>query len=213
MVDTRRSNDSAERLLDAAGRLMHVHGYHGVGVAELCKAADVRPGSFYYHFPSKEDLAAAMILESWEAIRDKLFGEAFGDAAEDPFAGFDRYGELLEQNLQRMRSQHGVVVGCRFGNFAAETSPHHPIVAAATRQVFDAMSAVFTAVIEDGQHHGSIDPTADAALLAQLVMAQMEGLMVLAKAHDDPSKIRLIGEAVRHLIPSTTGDGAHPGSR
>jgi AcrR family transcriptional regulator len=40
-----------------------------LGVAEICKAARVPKGSFYYHFESKEALALAVIDEHCAARR------------------------------------------------------------------------------------------------------------------------------------------------
>ena len=193
--------DSAERLLDAADRLMYARGYQGVGVAELCREADVRPGSFYYYFESKEALAAAMIQRAWQRTSDTIFADAFSTGTTDPIAAMDRYAELLEQHLERLETVTGVVVGCRFGNFATETAPHHPLVGEATRQVFDDMATQFRCLVERGQQHGYIDADADADGLGRLLLAQMEGLMVLAKAHGDPSTIRLLGDAARRLLP------------
>lgn len=202
--------DAAERLLDAADRLMHARGYHDVGVAELCREADVRPGSFYYHFDSKESLAVAMLERAWERTRTTIFADAFTDEAPDPVAAVARYAAALEQHLIRVRDTAGIVVGCRFGNFATETAPHQDRVGQVTRAVLDAIAEQFTTAIERGQRNGHVDPGLDPALTGRLLLAQMEGLMVLAKANRDPSMIRLLEPAARRLLqwpsPEPTAD-------
>ncbi|HTO08336.1 MAG TPA: helix-turn-helix domain-containing protein, partial [Myxococcota bacterium] len=65
-----RTSDARERLIDEASRLFHARSYESVGVQELCDAAEVNKGSFYHFFPSKEDLAAAVIDAQWEATRE-----------------------------------------------------------------------------------------------------------------------------------------------
>ena len=47
-----------ERVLDAASTLFRKHGFDGVGVADIMKAAGLTHGGFYGQFASKEDLAA-----------------------------------------------------------------------------------------------------------------------------------------------------------
>ena len=48
-----------EHLIDVGLGLMHQNGYNTTGLSDILKAADVPKGSFYHHFSSKEDFAAA----------------------------------------------------------------------------------------------------------------------------------------------------------
>ena len=50
-----------ERLVEAARKLFHQHGYRATGIAEILRAAEVNSGSLYYFFPSKEDLLVAVL--------------------------------------------------------------------------------------------------------------------------------------------------------
>jgi TetR/AcrR family transcriptional repressor of nem operon len=47
-----------ERIVEAASTLFKKHGFDGIGVADIMKAAGLTHGGFYGHFTSKEDLAA-----------------------------------------------------------------------------------------------------------------------------------------------------------
>src|SRR5438093_9184140 len=47
-----------ERVVEVASALYRKHGFDGVGVADIMKAAGLTHGGFYGHFGSKEDLAA-----------------------------------------------------------------------------------------------------------------------------------------------------------
>ncbi|MBW8705889.1 HTH-type transcriptional repressor NemR [Streptomyces sp. MBT84] len=60
-----RTSDAKERILTAAQSLIEQRGYSALGVAEICKAAGVPKGSFYYFFDSKEELALAVLDEHW----------------------------------------------------------------------------------------------------------------------------------------------------
>ena len=61
-----RTSDARERLIEAAGDLWHRRSYTDVGVGEICAEAGVQKGSFYHFFPSKQDLALAVIDDRWE---------------------------------------------------------------------------------------------------------------------------------------------------
>jgi TetR/AcrR family transcriptional regulator, transcriptional repressor for nem operon len=197
---TDRGRDSAERLLDAADTLMYDRGYHDVGVAELCREAGVRPGSFYYYFPSKEALAAAMLERSWIRTEQRIFSPAFDDHDLDVLEAIERYAELLEGNLRTLKNQSGVTVGCRFGNFATETAQHLPLVRDVTRTVFENMTTWFERLVARGQHHGRIEPDIDPKSAAMSLLALMEGFRVIAKATDDPATIRRLAEEARRVL-------------
>jgi len=50
--------ENRREILEAAGRLFREHGFAGVAVADLMKAAGFTHGGFYNHFPSKQAIAA-----------------------------------------------------------------------------------------------------------------------------------------------------------
>ena len=47
-----------ERIVQVASTLFRKHGFDGIGVADIMKAAGLTHGGFYGHFASKDDLAA-----------------------------------------------------------------------------------------------------------------------------------------------------------
>ena len=199
-----RRMDPAERLLDAATDLMYRHGYEAVGVQQLCDVADVRKGSFYHWFPSKAALAVAMLDANWQRTRQTLFEVAFAPDV-GPLDRFDRYGALLLAHNLRVQDQQGAMLGCRFGNFAAELATRDPQVRAKLAEVFDEMRDHFAAAIDDAVQDGLVPPL-DVAQAAVAVLAHMEGLVLVAKAADDPYLIARFGADVRALL----GAPGHP---
>ena len=57
-----------QRLIDAAQRLVAVHGYHGTTAAQMAQAAGVTERTFFRHFESKTDL----FLANWRAIAGSM---------------------------------------------------------------------------------------------------------------------------------------------
>src|SRR5262245_65644461 len=47
-----------KRIVEAASALFRKHGFDGIGVDDITKAAGLTHGGFYGHFKSKDDLAA-----------------------------------------------------------------------------------------------------------------------------------------------------------
>src|SRR3954469_22188242 len=51
-----RSRDTRRRLVREAQRLWQTQGFEETTVGEICDAAGVSKGTFYFYFPHKEDL-------------------------------------------------------------------------------------------------------------------------------------------------------------
>lgn len=49
------------RILDAATEVFSEKGYHGAAVDDIVKASQTSKGSFYFHFPSKQDIFFSLI--------------------------------------------------------------------------------------------------------------------------------------------------------
>src|SRR3954462_2455870 len=64
-----RTSDARERILAAGAELFGQRSYASIGVAQICAAAGVPKGSFYYFFESKQALALAVIDEHWTEQR------------------------------------------------------------------------------------------------------------------------------------------------
>jgi len=67
---------SGERLLQVAAHLFRQRGYLATNVREIARAANMKSGSIYYHYPSKEALLEAVmnraILALTEAVQTAL---------------------------------------------------------------------------------------------------------------------------------------------
>lgn len=56
------------KMVNAAGRSFRQHGYFGIGVDGLAKAAGVTSGAFYSHFDSKDDAFDAALVEGLDEV-------------------------------------------------------------------------------------------------------------------------------------------------
>jgi AcrR family transcriptional regulator len=63
-----RQDNRRRSILDAAARLFARQGYHATSMRDIAAAADMLPGSVYYHFASKETLLLAVYAEGVERI-------------------------------------------------------------------------------------------------------------------------------------------------
>ncbi len=67
-----RSDNRLPLILDEAARLFREKGYAATSMRDIAAAADMLPGSLYYHFAAKEDLLAAVYERGVRLISDKV---------------------------------------------------------------------------------------------------------------------------------------------
>lgn len=65
MVVQSRAAATKQRIVDAAVDLFCDHGYGHTGLNDIVERAGVSMGAFYYHFGSKDALAAEIIAQGW----------------------------------------------------------------------------------------------------------------------------------------------------
>ena len=188
-----------ERLLAAASEGFFRHGVTALGVAELCARADVRKGSFYYWFDSKEALVIAVLEQSWARMRAQLTGSVFSpDRA--VAESFQAYAHLLRESLAY---RDGEVLGCRYGNAGADLAVSSPEAREVLAGIFDELTGIFESAIARAVRTGELRDSSDPARAARAVCAQMEGVMLLARTHQDPTFVDDFVPAVRMLVGLT----------
>jgi TetR/AcrR family transcriptional repressor of nem operon len=181
-----RTSDAREKVLSAAQSLIELRGYSALGVAEICKAADVPKGSFYYFFESKEALALAVLDEHWRAQRadwERILG-----GRKAPLRQLRRLFQETEAGLRAGQQSCGTVSGCMFGNLTLELSNQTELIRERLQEIFDAQVEMVEKVITQAQQRGEVD-VADTREAARSVVAQLEGQVLFAKLYNNTQRL------------------------
>lgn len=64
--------DTKTKILDVSAKLFSTKGYHGTVLRDIAKALDMKAGSLYYHFDSKEQLVLEVLKIGMENIIDTV---------------------------------------------------------------------------------------------------------------------------------------------
>lgn len=67
-----RKEESHDRIVDAAARAVRARGFAGVGVADVMQEAGLTHGGFYAHFPSRDALLVAAVVEAGRVSADHI---------------------------------------------------------------------------------------------------------------------------------------------
>jgi TetR/AcrR family transcriptional regulator, transcriptional repressor for nem operon len=181
-----RTSDAREKILSVAQALIEVRGYSSLGVAEICKAAGVPKGSFYYFFESKEALGLAVIDRHWEDQRRDWTAILQSDA--EPLQRLRQLFEATEAAQLAGQQTCGTVSGCLFGNLTLELSNQAESIRKRLQEIFDEQVDLVELVIADARARGEVT-VADDREAARSVVAQLEGQVLFAKLFNDPQRL------------------------
>lgn len=92
-----------DRILDAATEVIAVAGYSGAGVQEIIELANTSKGSFYFHFPSKEQMVFALA----DRMSNKLIQRVRESVQDEPSA-VHRVKASIEVLMQTFSNQRKV---------------------------------------------------------------------------------------------------------
>jgi TetR/AcrR family transcriptional repressor of nem operon len=175
-----RTSDARERIVSTAARLFLERSYQAVGVDELCQAADVRKGSFYHYFSSKSELAKAVVDLHAVAFERRLSDPPAATPAQKLHAIPEAIGAIQST----LEAQFGRAVGCPFGNFAAELSTTDDDLRRHIAGKLGAMERRLATACHEAAAVGALREGADPDRLAHALLAQYQGIILLAKLND-----------------------------
>lgn len=192
-----RTSDARERILAAGADLFGRRSYASIGVAEICAAAGVPKGSFYYFFPSKQALALEVVDRHWEWQRGewvRILSTA-GPVVERLRGLFVATAEMQSEALKGT----GAVVGCLFGNLALEVSAQDDPVRERLQEIFEEQIDIVEKALLDAEDAGEL-ALGDARESAKAIVAQIEGLVLFAKLYNDPGQLESLWRSSMRLL-------------
>jgi len=195
------STDTRQRIISAAQELIYTRSYNEVGVQEICDRADVKKGSFYHFFPSKSDLALAVLDQSQTFMHETIINKAFV-ADIPPLARIERFFSALHDFHQQVKEDTDFVLGCPFGNLGCEMSTQDEAIRNRVADILLAVERPFEKALAEAVANGDL-PGIDTAATARAIFAYVEGIMIYAKTRNDPGLIHKLGKhALKLAIPA-----------
>ena len=189
--------DTRSRILSAAREMFHGRSYADVGIQEICEAARVQKGSFYHFFPSKRDLALAVIDNMADDWAHGFVAEAF-DRHLPPVERLDYMIDAAYYWQKAAADMEGRMPGCLFGNLALEMSTRDDVMRARLNAVFDKARDKFRETLDEAVALGAL-AAMNTEATASAMLAYLEGVILLAKTRNDPEVIQVIGPAIKTL--------------
>ena len=132
------------QVIETAERLFYDNGFHATGIDRIVQAAGVVRMTLYNHFPSKEDLVAAVLDARHRRFLDRMDrAVASADAGGATQALVEAHCAWLDETGRR-----GCIMARAMGEFAESSPRLHAQAARAKRDLLDRISEALT---QDGR--------------------------------------------------------------
>lgn len=192
-----RISDARERLIEAVLELIWTGSYGSTSVDHICERAGVKKGSFYHFFESKTALAVAALDHSWSEHRKEL-DQVFSPVVPpmERIINNFRHWRKEQEDLQR---KHGRVLGCPIHSLGAEVCTVDLVLRDKLQAILAQFICYYETAIRDGQAQGSI-VAGNAGLLARIVFAFSEGLLLHARMKNDLSPLDDFEAGTLHIL-------------
>ncbi len=177
------TTDPSNRLTNAAADLFHARSYGSVGIQDVCDAASVRRGSFYYYFQSKDELGIAALERSTDRVIDAVHSRAFSGNEPSP-TQLSQFVDLLQRYYADRSDHFGVQVGCPIAKIAEELSTISTDLREKADQQFGRIRSYYEAFVRHAMERGEAPP-GDAATVARRFLALVQGALLQAKVAGD----------------------------
>jgi AcrR family transcriptional regulator len=190
----RRAGYDRDEVLARAQALFWRKGYHTTSLKDLEAALNMRPGSIYAAFGSKEALFAETLHIYARRSREQLRQTRVAKAS--PLAGLAAYVRALgciQADAVPSRA-------CMLVKTLLETPDDDTVLRRLTEEIMEGMEAEFAAAFRAAQTAGELPDGTDPERLACRLQAEIFGLRAYAQRSDAQDKVARLAEDIARDI-------------
>ena len=179
-----------ETILRKSGVLFNSQGYKATSISDITDATGFTKGAIYRHFASKDVLEMETLLHlssfMFERLRERIKEEVTaGNKLRAVFRYFESY-----------ITDPPVKGGCPLMNAAIEVDDSNPPLRKAALKILNTLRASIVTMLSNGIRHKQIRPGIDKEFYATLIVASLEGAIMMSKLSNSNDDIRRV---TRHL--------------
>lgn len=177
-------------IVEKAAVVFNTKGYFASSMNDLVRETGLEKGGIYNHFASKEELA----LEAFDYAAG-VMRERFREAIEGKEGALERLFALVDV-LGVLAEEPPVAGGCPVLNTAVESDDAHIELKERAREAMSGWLRLIGGVTKEGVRNGELRPGTDPRETASVVVATLEGAVMLSRLYDEPAYMK---RSVDHL--------------
>ncbi len=189
-----KGEKTRERILASSAQLFNRQGDFGASLADIMRETGLEKGGIYNHFSSKEQLA----LESFDYAYG-LIQERVRQALSGKFNAIERLLAIVSV-FQGIVEDPQVAGGCPILNTAIEADDANEVLRDRARSAMDNWRTTIHRIVNKGIERQQIRPGVDADEVASILIATLEGAIMLSNLYKDPLHIQRAADHIAHYI-------------
>ena len=184
--------NTAEKIIDVAQELVQLRGYHAFSYRDVSDRIGIKTASIHYYYPSKPDLALAML----QRVRSQF---------ESALVEIDQAGLSTVEKLESFTGIFVETYGtegalCPFCMIAMSQETVPDAVQQEVRRFWLSAEVWLNALLTEGSKTGEFVLYASSSEISRMMVASLEGTMIVAKAFDDRSRLLTTAQLLMNML-------------
>ena len=185
-----RTRSSRERIIEATSELLDLQGYHGTGLNQILRTSHAPKGSLYHHFPGgKDELTVTALREASSVVLSNI---------NHALAGDEPAWKVIPDFIRRIAAgvvESGFRAGGPVTTVALETASTNPVIRDECSRIYRQWRQAFAVRLERERC-----TQAQSNQIAQLIVAGIEGGIMLSRCDRDPEPLHAVAEQMARLL-------------
>lgn len=182
----RDPENTRETILRKSGILFNTRGYKATSISDITDATGYTKGAIYRHFVNKVDLEVETLVHLSSLMFEKL--RVCIKAERTAPAKLRAMFHFFESYITRPPLKGG----CPLLNAAIEADDSHPALRRAALKILHEMRGSVIHIIDNGVKYGQLRNNVDRQGLATLVIASLEGAIMMSKLSGNDDDIKRV---------------------
>ncbi len=189
-----KAEKTREYIIEKAAPLFNTKGYAGTSMNDIMEATGLAKGGLYGNFKNKDEIAAAAFEYSYQRLKEDLSAQVGPKKT-----AMEKLHAIL-QYYRNYTVNPPIEGGCPLMNTGLDADDSYPFLKKKAKEALLEMLSVLQRILKKGIDREELNPDIDVKKEAELIYAQIEGGIMMAKVADDVFMLnRLLDNLKDHM--------------
>jgi len=187
-------DDTRTRILDIAQDLIQRRGLNAMSYEDISRSVGIKKASVHHHFATKGDLVRAVVERYRFGFQERARSILASRAS--AATKLRRYFDLFVATLDAGKHDKACLCGTLAGEFLSLSDENVVLVRGFLRDQTEHLQAI----LELGARDGSLTVGGDVSATASMLLAMLEGGLLVARCDGGPKRMKLMLEEMVRLV-------------